>query len=66
MAAAFWQWERQIFLICGYLRYIKHLERNVSVSDRDRSLCGLAVQMLNAEGPVNQKQQALKSPEDKL
>ncbi|CAK9100445.1 unnamed protein product [Durusdinium trenchii] len=52
MAAAFWQWERQIFLICGYLRYIKHLERNVSVSDRDRSLCGLAVQMLNAEGPA--------------
>eukprot|EP00435_Cladocopium_sp_Y103_P072670 s6_g41.t1 len=52
MAAAFWQWERQVFLVCGYLRYIRALERNLGMNDRDRSICGLASGMLHADAPV--------------
>ena len=66
MAAAFWQWERQVFLVCGYLRYIRGLERNLGLNDRDRSICGLAAGMLHADAPVNYKQQALETAEDKL
>ena len=66
MAAAFWQWERRVFLVCDYLRYIRRLERNLSLNDRDRSVCGLASGMLQADAPINYKHQALETAEDKL